>query len=408
MKRNITLTMIEKLHPKPKEYHVWDKELHGFGVRVRATGNKTFIFKRRVNTKLISKTLGNVNKVPLIQAREMASYLLQELRGIEHVNGAIGSDIIAPICPTFANFVTDTFWPWALGKWKPSSLETSEVYLRAQLMPSFGKLQLDKISKGHIVAWFDRYSQTRPGGANRALDDLKVIFAKAVQWDFIPLSPIVEIRKNPKKKITRFLSRKEIRRLSEVLEDLEAESLLNVQPANIVRLLLLTGCRHQEITTLKWDYIVGNVVCLPDSKTGPREVYLSDEAVTILRQIRENPRYVPEDRRQWVFPGNKVGAYQLPIRYFWKQVCSRAGFVSTRIHDLRHTFASQAALQGHSLIAVKNMLGHKSLNMTMIYVHVADTEARQAATKIAKIINDIMANSNETKIKNPTRSDEYY
>ena len=72
-------------------------------------------------------------------------------------------------------------------------------------------------------------------------------------------------------------------------------------------------------------------------------------------------------------------------------MCARAGFGPVRIHDLRHTFASQAALQGHGLVAVSKMLGHRSLDMTMTYVHVHDPEAAQAAVKVATIICRMMA-----------------
>lgn len=296
-------------------------------------------------------------------------------------------------CPTFAAFVTETFWPWALSRWKDGSIEASESCLRCQLMPTFGRLRLDEITNRHIAAWFDRYSAKSPGGANRALDDLKVIFAKAVQWEMLPASPVNNIRKNRKRKMTRFLSRPEITRLSQVLAGMEAENILNRQPADIIRLLLLTGCRHREITTLEWDWIDGdrNVIHLPDSKTGPRDVHLGAEAVAVLNRIRTHRRHVPKDRRHYVFPGRKPGTCQSPVWHFWKVVCARAGFGPVRIHDLRHTFASQAALQGHGLVAVSKMLGHRSLDMTMTYVHVHDPEAAQAAAKVAAIICRMMA-----------------
>lgn len=402
MKRTISLAMIDRLRPKAREYHLWDRDQPGFGVRVRTSGHRSFIFKRRVDGKLINHTLGDAAKMPLVQARKMAARIQQDLYGIEYLDGPSDADLHRPPCPTFAAFVVETFWPWALSKWKPGSIDASETYMRTQLMPNFGQLRLDEITNRHIAAWFDRYSAKSPGGANRALDDLKVIFTKAVQWDYLHASPISGIRKNPKRKMTRFLSRAEITRLSEVLVELESEGTLNKQPANIVRLLLLTGCRHREITTLKWAYIDGNVIHLPDSKTGPRDVHLSDAAMGVLQQIKTRRWNAPKDRCEWVFPAPKtprarpgnVASHekcQPPIWYFWKHVCTRAGFGPTRIHDLRHTFASQAALQGHGLIAVKNMLGHKSLNMTMAYVHVHDPEAAQAAVKMANIICDIMA-----------------
>lgn len=396
MKRSITPAMIDRLRPAAREYHLWDRDQPGFGVRVRTSGHRSFIFKRRVDGRLTSRTLGDAAKMPLVQARGMAARIQQELHGIEYPDGPQDdgfheSPPAGQSCPTFAAFVSETFWPWALSRWKRGSIEASQSYLRCQLMPTFGRLRLDEISNRHIAAWFDRYSAKSPGGANRALDDLKVIFASAVRWEILLASPVTNIRKNRKRKMTRFLSRAEIARLSDVLARMEAESSTNRQPADIIRLLLLTGCRHREITMLKWHWIDGDVIHLPDSKTGPRDVHLGDEAMAILTRIRKRRRHVPKDRRQWVFPGQKPGECQPPVWHFWKIVCARAGFGPTRIHDLRHTFASQAALQGHGLTAVSRMLGHKSLDMTMAYVHVHDPEAAQAAVKVAGIICRMMA-----------------
>ncbi len=63
------------------------------------------------------------------------------------------------------------------------------------------------------------------------------------------------------------------------------------------------------------------------------------------------------------------------------------------MHDLRHTFASQAALMGHSLIEIKKMLGHKRLEMTMQYVHIADPETYKAATLMAETLTDMLENN---------------
>ncbi len=101
----------------------------------------------------------------------------------------------------------------------------------------------------------------------------------------------------------------------------------------------------------------------------------------------------PQDRQEWVFGGKIKGKCIVPIWTFWKRVCIEAGLEGVRVHDLRHTFASQAALMGHSLIEIKKMLGHKRLEMTMQYVHIADPETYKAATLMAETLTDMLENN---------------
>ena len=65
--------------------------------------------------------------------------------------------------------------------------------------------------------------------------------------------------------------------------------------ADIIRLLLMTGCRKSEVLNLRWREVEGDTLDLADSKTGPRQVLLSPEARAIIeRQLRSGS--------SWVFP----------------------------------------------------------------------------------------------------------
>ena len=70
----------------------------------------------------------------------------------------------------------------------------------------------------------------------------------------------------------------------------------------------------------------------------------------------------------------------------WRSVRRKAGIEDVRLHDLRHTFASHAVLQGIPLPVVSRMLGHKQPSMTMRYAHVGDRETEAAAERIGAII----------------------
>ena len=106
-----------------------------------------------------------------------------------------------------------------------------------------------------------------------------LVFVK--RWGMRPegTNPCTYIRPNKRRKCERFLSNQEIGRLGEVLA-----RMIPAQPlhATIIYLLLLTGCRMSEIVDLTWSEVKGGRLLLHDSKTGPRTVWLGDEARMLL------------------------------------------------------------------------------------------------------------------------------
>ena len=77
---------------------------------------------------------------------------------------------------------------------------------------------------------------------------------------------------------------------------------------------------------------------------------------------------------------------QLPLH----RIRSRAGIRDVQLHDLRHTFASQAAMQGIPLPVVARLLGHAQVEMTLRYAHVSDRDVEAAAERIGRVMAGIM------------------
>ena len=119
-------------------------------------------------------------------------------------------------------------------------------------------------------------------------------------------------------------------------------------PVAAIRLLTLTGARLSEVIDLKWDVIGelgedGASARLEDSKTGPRTVWLGSEAARLLAAL---PR--PEGRER-VFPDDLTSDR---LYTFWCGVREEAGLPGLRIHDCRHTWASQGVMNGVGLTTV--------------------------------------------------------
>ena len=156
--------------------------------------------------------------------------------------------------------------------------------------------------------------------------------------------------------------------------------------AAFIRLLLLTGCRKDEIRTLQWsDYREGHLF-LPDSKTGPRTVLLNGPAREIVtRRMRQG-------NGPWLFPSvGDPSRHRCDRLMLWYRIRREAGIEAVRLHNLRHTVASQAAMNGVPLPVVARLLGHSNVAMTMRYAHVGDREIEAAAERVGQAVARMMS-----------------
>ena len=375
MRIRLTDARIAALRPRKREYTVWDARMAGLGVRVRPSGHRSYIYLRGGR----KASLGPAALKGIDEARrECLGLAAEEPTGKVRV-------------PTFAEFAAG---PWKEACWeryKRATRRGFESVLNRQLLPAFGDLPLDRIVAVDVNRWFDRYSRTAPGGANHALDVFKQILNRAVASGLIEKNPARGVRRNPRPKLTRFLSREEIHRLHRELDRCAPPSATpsRRRQADIVRLLLATGCRRNEIVRLQWREVDGAVLNLADGKTGPRRVFLNAQARAVLgRQPRTESPYVFPSASD---PARPIGK-NLPL---WYEARKRAGIEDVRLHDLRHTFASHAVMQGVPLPVVARLLGHRNVQMTLRYAHVADKDVEAAAERIGDVLSALLDSAGE-------------
>ena len=371
---------ITRLKPGSTDYTVWDTVTPGLGVRVRTSGFRGYVFHQRGKGYSRRFSLGSVALKGVGDARkECLAIQLDGSAGKAGIGTSPGSGI-----PLFRDYVVD---PWIAGQchiWKPSTRRNVDALLRCQLLPEFGHLPVDRIAPAYVDAWFDRYSSAAPGNANKALALLRQIMNHAVSNGLIALNPARRTRMNPRPRLTRFLSAEEIVRLHGALDRCVAERPACAGQAEIIRLLLYTGCRKCEIKDLKWSEVEGDTLRLADSKTGPRIVHLSADARAVIdRQQDKNSLFVFPSP---VNPGRPHGK-ELKL---WSRVRARASLSGVRLHDLRHTYASQAVMKGIPLPIVARLLGHSQVRMTMRYAHVGDSEVVAAAERIGVAISQAL------------------
>ena len=381
----LTVKAIAAAKPKAKEYTLWDNLLAHFGVRVQPSGVRSYILQTRANGRMRKITLGRFPELSLDAARREGAAVLARLWG--------GEDVAPPRkakAPLFRDF-SARYRERRKHRWKPSSLETYDIYMRNRLMPHFGRVRLDAIDHDRVSAWFDAASADRPGAANRAFEILRAMLAAARQWgeigEHVP-DPCANIAKNPRRPVARYLDRAELERLGAVLNRHREE---HPWPVAAIRLLTLTGARLSEVLNLRWDEIGelsgdGASVRLEDTKTGPRTLWLGLEAVQLFAALTRaggSARVFPED-----LTSNRLYA-------FWVGIREEAGLPGLRIHDCRHTWASQGVMNGVGLTTVGRLLGHRQRETTAIYAHLDDSALRDAAAQAAAVIARAMGYSAE-------------
>ena len=281
--------------------------------------------------------------------------------------------------PTFREFA-DEYLRRCEPHWKPSGRRTVRIYLKARILPAFGKVPLDRIGREDVAAWFDAASRDRPGAANRAFEILRAMMFRAGEWGLRERgsNPCLGIAKNPRKKLARFLDADELGRLGRALDARETQW---PEAVAAIRPLALTGCRRSEVLDLRWRDIGEDAISLRDSKTGPRAAPLGEAA---RAQVAALPG--ARDPDAFLFPYYAEGRGTYSLTTCWRKVCNDAKLGSMRLHDLRHTAASQAVMSGENLPLVGKLLGHRRHRTTAGYAHLADGHLVEAGEKAGKMI----------------------
>ena len=365
-----------------KDTILFDKALPGFGLRIHPSGRKVWIVQARIEGRSRRIVIARYGEMSLAQARRRARDMLDHIRA----GGNPADDIRREKrTPTFREF-TDEYLRRSDPHWKPSGRKTVRIYLKARILPAFGRMPLDRIDAQDVAAWFDAASKERPGAANRALEILRAMMFRAEEWGLRErdTNPCLGIAKNPRNHVARFLDTDELARLGRALDAREAQW---PEAVAAIRLLALTGCRRSEVLNLRWRDIGGDALNLADSKTGPR-------AVPLGKTARAHIETLPGDRKpkEFLFPRYAEGRHSHCLTACWRAVCAAAKIGSVRLHDLRHTAASQAVMSGENLPLIGKLLGHQRHRTTAGYAHLPDGHLVEAAEKVGTAIARAMRN----------------
>jgi len=211
-----------------------------------------------------------------------------------------------------------------------------------------------------------RAKEVSPATVNRALAVLKSMLNRAVTWGKVDSNPCKAVKKlQENNQRLRFLEREEIGRLLDCCSE-------HIKP--IVVVALNTGMRKGEILGLKWRDIdiKRGIIHLSSTKSGEkREVPMNEVAQKTIIGVLKHPE------SQYVFCNGEGKPYGDVKKSFFTAV-RKAGIIDFHFHDLRHTFASQLVMSGIDLNTVRELLGHKTMEMTLRYSHLSPDHKKRA------------------------------
>lgn len=313
---------------------------------------------------------------------------------------------------TFAQFV-DIWDERHLKNLSPNTAQSHRGHFEARLTPHFGHMKLNKITADHIIEFFDdmRINAERLDGregkikVGTVFDYYKIIralFNKAVEWGYLSVSPCQAIPKDKRPK--------PIYREKPILEEAELSSFLvklfelkenytNMKNVLFFYLSLIDGCRSGEHIALSWDdvnlqakkiiiskdvyEIEGHTYIKNSTKGGAdRVVYIDDLCVELFQKYKllqgaylrrkgcTNPKNFIFLKRMRADDGRVIGepAGRSAFYHWLDDFNKRHGLPHIDVHTFRRMAASYSVGNKVSLTTVQQMLGHKSLSTTMIYL----------------------------------------
>jgi integrase len=345
------------------------EEIPGFGVRVFASGAKSFVvWYRTASGRKRLHTLGKYGTLTLQQGRELARRTLMQAKTgsdpMEARQKARRGETVRELAEMYLE---------RHAKQHKKTWREDERRINKWVIPALGSRKVEDVRRADVARLHGRIGERAPYEANRVLALVAVMFTKAAEWGIVE-----ETTPNPAARVQTFKEKSRDRwvtpgELPALVEAITAEPSPYIRAA--VKLYLLTGLRRSELLGLRWKDIAFDrrELRLEDTKAGrSHNVPLSAAAVEVLREV---PRQLGN---AYVFPGKVPGQPLVNIAKSWRRVRRRAGMEDVRLHDLRRTVGSWLATSGASLPLIGKVLNHSNASTTQVYARLSEDDTRTA------------------------------
>jgi integrase len=358
-----------------KKEWIPDTKVPGLGILKLPTGVETWYLRlREPSGKQQHHRIGRASIVSRTLAREEAHKLLAAVAQGQAPTSARQELRHGPSMADLYERIKEKHHP----KLRPNTVKGYVCTWDLHIIPALGTTKVQLVTTTQVVSLIEKIGGTQ---ANRTLAIIRKAFNLAILWGMRADNPCAKVPGNGERKRRRYLSREELQRLLAALDGF-AEAGVRWRFAQLVRLLLLTGCRVSEIKDARWEWLQGNTLVVPPEchKTGsdghPRLVHLTPPAVEVLQQLRAR------SNSDWIIQGQGDG-HLVGYQKMWEELLAAAKISNLLVHDLRHSYASMAVSAGLSLPQIGGLLGHASPLTTARYAHLVDEAATAAAALVA-------------------------
>lgn len=357
--------------PDKRKVDYYSDKLSGFILEVRANGGKSFHLRYKdAYGRLRQMRIGPYPDITFDKARKKAEALRSRVvvgdNPLEEKQAKRLVPTVQELSVRYLDYVRT---------YKRSHANDARV-LRLHILPKFGRMRLDELEPEAIAAWFRQKVEEglSPASVNFLHVVMGYMFKLARQWkvhgaEVNPLSMIPHFKADNARE--RFLTAAETERVKVAIA-----ASPNPQLRFIIPLLLLTGARKRELLDARWEHfdLAQRRWRIPHTKSGKaRFVPISQAALDVLAQV---PRW---DDCPFVVPNPQTRKPYKDIFYVWNKARIEAGLPDVRVHDLRHTFASNLASNGQSLYVVGQILGHARVTTSQRYAHLTSQSMLVAA-----------------------------
>ena len=405
----LTKRIVDAADVREKDYFIWDDELPGFGLRVFASGKRSYLIQYRAAGRTRRYTIGLHGVWTPETARQEAKVQLgrvargdnpSEERQLDHK-----AITVKELC---ALYTADLNAGLILGKGgrpkKPTTIVTDTGRIERHIIPLIGARRVKDLTKADInkVLKDIMAGKTRvavktkklrgkaivrggAGTATRTVGLLGGILTYAVDAGIIEINPAHGIKKPKDNVRNRRLTEAEYRTLGQMLREAAANEKY-AMTVDIIRQIALTGCRHSEMISLMWIEADTDASCmrLVDSKEGESIRPIGLPVVEYLEERRKTAAGT------YVFPGqgedNAFGSFP----NHWEQIFTDSPLVGVTPHVLRHSFASIANDLGFTEVTIAALVGHSKGSVTSKYIHTLDTALIMAADTISGYIQGLL------------------
>lgn len=383
----LTKTLVDSCKPSDTDQWIWDSELPGFGIRIQVSGRKTYVARYRTHDRVQRKlTLARCSDMPPDRARDLAR---KAFATVAEGGDPTKARRVEKDAPTMADLQDRYMNEHAKPFKKATSTRLDDANWRNHILPQLGKKKVKDLKRSDILSLHGSLSE-KPATANQVLALLSKALNLCETWEWRPRNsnPCHEVKKYKIRERELILTPVQIKTLNSSLDELLSAGEIREPMVNLVRLLMLTGCRLREIMHAQRDWVdhERQLLLLPDSKVGQRKIALSGPAMDIISGIATS--------ETWLIPGRRHGQPMDTPYKAWARIKERAGLpTELRIHDLRHTAGSLGHMAGLSQKQIQIMLGHKQMSTTERYLHGATGDDAVIAAKLGSVITGALNQS---------------